>query len=260
MCSVELPTFLYNSQRHHSHECWVWITNENTNQVGNQHVIWTSIKIWGGWGRWEIKKKHVWSWMEELWALEQQDEINGKNQSKMNRFDWGRLESRWKGPGEGKTLAANVRNIGTTKRISSTERAGTEKGIGSQCPLEQRADPSLPSTPKPVLTNSTAPRKQIPEHPAGTTGLPVSSDAGSCTVGSHSTASEHSSTNKETFLSQFVSSETDIRKKIIRMRNRTVNEVWLLQLSICLILFTIKIEWCFPNVACTEIKQKWIKY
>lgn len=122
----------------------------------------------------------------------------------MNRFDWGRLKSRWKGPGEAKTLAANVRNIGTTNRIRSTGRAGAENGIGSQCPLEYCTVPSLPSTPKPVLTNSTAPRKHIPEHPAGTTGLPVSSDAGSCTVGSHSTASEHQRTRKHSYPSLFL--------------------------------------------------------
>lgn len=177
----------------------------------------------------------------------------------MSRSDWGRLKSRWKGPGEAKTLAANVRNIGTTSRIRSTGRAGTEKGIGSQCPLEYCAVPSLPSTPKPVLTNSTAPRKHIPEHPAGTTGLPVSSDAGSCTVGSHSTASEHSSANKETLLPSL------FLWKLILGKNypyEKQNSKWSLAPAIKYLPDTLyhKIECCFPNVACTEIKQKWIKY
>lgn len=177
----------------------------------------------------------------------------------MSRSDWGRLKSRWKGPGEAKTLAANVRNIGTTSRIRSTGRAGTEKGIGSQCPLEYCAVPSLPSTPKPVLTNSTAPRKHIPEHPAGTTGLPVSSDAGSCTVGSHSTASEHSSANKETLLPSL------FLRKLILGKNypyEKQNSKWSLAPAIKYLSDTLyhKIECCFPIVACTEIKQKWIKY
>lgn len=177
----------------------------------------------------------------------------------MSRSNWGRLKSRWKGPGEAKTLAANVRNIGTTSRIRSTGRAGTEKGIGSQCPLEYCAVPSLPSTPKPVLTNSTAPRKHIPEHPAGTTGLPVSSDAGSCTVGSHSTASEHSSANKETLLPSL------FLRKLILGKNypyEKQNSKWSLAPAIKYLSDTLyhKIECCFPIVACTEIKQKWIKY
>lgn len=177
----------------------------------------------------------------------------------MSRSDWGRLKSRWKGPGEAKTLAANVRNIGTTSRIRSTGRAGTEKGIGSQCPFEYCAVPSLPSTPKPVLTNSTAPRKHIPEHPAGTTGLPVSSDAGSCTVGSHSTASEHSSANKETLLPSL------FLRKLILGKNypyEKQNSKWSLAPAIKYLSDTLyhKIECCFPIVACTEIKQKWIKY
>lgn len=177
----------------------------------------------------------------------------------MSRSNWGRLKSRWKGPGEAKTLAANVRNIGTTSRIRSTGRAGTEKGMGSQCPLEYCAVPSLPSTPKPVLTNSTAPRKHIPEHPAGTTGLPVSSDAGSCTVGSHSTASEHSSANKETLLPSL------FLRKLILGKNypyEKQNSKWSLAPAIKYLSDTLyhKIECCFPIVACTEIKQKWIKY
>jgi len=69
----------------------------------------------------------------------------------------------------------------------------------------------------------------------------------------HNPALEHPSTNKETFLSQLFCFKIDIRNKFILTSNRTVNEVWLLQLdqsatSDTLIILTINKKFWFYRI------------